>query len=460
MDKDFYNDDLDDFLQQKADEYTMYPSEKVWKKVRRNLFWHKNWYSVTGGILALFLLFLLPESFLSTIFPDPPKTNSNATKETGAANALSAPSADKLKAIPGNLPATAASNTPQASKPVLFVAKSTPLENSTPVHISELPVAKTGHQPAAIRPNSQSIIIAAPAVTEGSALVEEAEKESKATDEKEVKADVNLEEAPTQYHGDVNWLQEMALINLTPKKQGKFNLQFYFSPLVSYRTLTDNGHNTHTANGNAPLAGNQVDINQYVDHQPSMGVELGSNILYRASNRLTIRTGLQLNYSRYTIKAYRAGYEKASIALKSFGRPDDTLTTYTTIRNFNGYLQEQLQNQYFQVSLPVGAELKLLGNKRFQINVAGTIQPTYLLLSDTYLLSTNYINYIKEPSLVRRWNVHSSAEAYISYQFANVRWQVGPQFRYQLLSSFNDRYPVKEYLMEYGIKFGISKTLK
>ena len=102
----------------------------------------------------------------------------------------------------------------------------------------------------------------------------------------------------------------------------------------------------------------------------------------------------------------------------------------------------------------------LINGKKVQLHIAGTLQPTYLLYNDTYLLSTDYINYIKEPSLVRKWNLHTSAEAFISYYVGSMRWQVGPQFRYQTLSSYNDRYPIKEYLIEYGVKFGVSKTLK
>ena len=444
----FYEDDLEVFLKQTADEHTMYPSEKVWKGVRKNLFWHKNRYSITGSILALCLLFVLPESFF-TFFNNTPGTTSKSKKSN--TTLFSSPAAG-LKAIRGNISPIAVNTAPVVNNPALFVAaKKEPVTQNARTHIKQLHRSGIFTQPATLLHDRNEIQIAAPFAE--SIPVKE-EKEVTITNPN------TQEETPEQYHGDVNWLQELAVIKLTHKKQSRFNLQFYFSPLVSYRTLTDNDHNTHTSTMAGPVAASQININQYVDHQPSMGVELGSNVLLRAGNNLTIKSGLQLNYSRYTIKAYKAGYQKASIALNSFGRMADTMTSYTTLRNFNGYIQEQLQNQYLQISLPIGAELKLLGNKRFQINVAGTIQPTYLLLNDTYLLSTDYINYTKEPSLVRRWNVHSSAEAYISYQFAKVRWQVGPQFRYQLMSSFNDRYPIKEYLMEYGIKFGISKTLK
>lgn len=258
----------------------------------------------------------------------------------------------------------------------------------------------------------------------------------------------------------INWLQEMAVIKLTPPKKNRFNMQIYFSPTVSYRKLADNGDNINANQQNVPLALHRTSIDRYVDHVPSVGVEMGSNVLYTALKNLTIKTGLQLNYSRYNIKAYSFYYEKASIALNRVGMVLDTITAYTSLRNFSGNSPENLQNQYLQVSMPVGAELKLIGNKRLQLNIAGTIQPTYLLFNDTYLLSMDYVNYAKEESLVRKWNVHTSVEAFISYKAGGVRWQLGPQFRYQLMSSYNDRYPIKEYLKEYGVKLGLSKTIK
>lgn len=110
--------------------------------------------------------------------------------------------------------------------------------------------------------------------------------------------------------------------------------------------------------------------------------------------------------------------------------------------------------------MPLGFEVRVFGDDKLQFNVASTIQPTYLLNRNTYLITTDLKNYTKEPSLVRRWNVNTGAEAYVSYTRGDVKWQVGPQFRYQLLSSYQNVYPIKEYLMEYGIKVGITKTIR
>jgi hypothetical protein len=104
----------------------------------------------------------------------------------------------------------------------------------------------------------------------------------------------------------------------------------------------------------------------------------------------------------------------------------------------------------------VGAEVKIHGNEEVYIGAASTIQPTYILGDQAYLISTDYKNYAQVPSLMRRWNVNTNMETFVAYSTGKLKWQVGPQVRYQLLSSFVDKYPVKENLFDFGFKVGIS----
>ena len=97
-----------------------------------------------------------------------------------------------------------------------------------------------------------------------------------------------------------------------------------------------------------------------------------------------------------------------------------------------------------------------MGDDKMQFGIATTIQPTYLLGDRVYLISTDYKNYAEVPWLVRRWNVNTSLETFVSYSTGHLKWQVGPQFRYQILSSFISKYPVKENLYDFGLKVGIS----
>lgn len=471
MEKDLNNDEFEIFLKHKADQHKLYPSDKAWKGIFNALHPGMKWFKIGGTVLILTTLFIVYQetslfNFLNLLSSNNVH-NSSTPLHTVVSKQVPRSLNGLLQTIPlQNLNASLHAPIAEAGlhKSVNTLTPVSHGTNNTLVSITQLQGFLLHNSNIIKLPISANITIPVNHI----AAVEEQTKLSDVIADNDFLKPIssavigstlsnNEEEVSIK---NLNWLQEMAAIKLTPHKKNKFNLQFYFSPTVSYRRLADNQNVSHSSILNTPAVSRDLNINRYVDHNAAIGAELGSNILFAVTQNLTIKSGLQLNYSRYNIKAFKYFYEKASIALHTAGPIADTISSYTSLRNFSGYAPEELQNQYLQVSVPVGAELKLLGNKRLQFSVAGTIQPTFLLFSDTYLLSTNYLNYTKEPSLVRKWNVHSSFEAFASYKTGGLRWQLGPQFRYQLMSSFNDRYPIKEYLFEYGVKIGVSKTLR
>src|SRR5687767_15955897 len=52
MKRNFYTDDFEDLIREKADQYRMYPSEKVWKEINRSLHSRRKWYW-SGFVLLL-----------------------------------------------------------------------------------------------------------------------------------------------------------------------------------------------------------------------------------------------------------------------------------------------------------------------------------------------------------------------------------------------------------------------
>jgi hypothetical protein len=240
-------------------------------------------------------------------------------------------------------------------------------------------------------------------------------------------------------------------------KSKKMNWQLSFTPTISYRKLTENKsflRNTSSASGSSSYA-YLYNVNSVVTHKPDMGFELGINTSYPLAKNLRILGGLEFNINRYGIKAFTYPSEVATIELNSGGYHPDSVATWTNYRNFNGYNSNWLQNFYFSVSAPVGVEFKLSGNSNTQFGIAATIQPTYVIGDRAYLISTDYKNYVEVPWLTRRWNVNTGFETFVSYSTGKLKWQVGPQVRYQLLSSFKNKYPVKENLFDFGLKVGI-----
>ncbi len=260
----------------------------------------------------------------------------------------------------------------------------------------------------------------------------------------------------------INWLQEYAVYELTPPPMRRWAWQLAFAPTMNYRKLTSNNSVNDQINiKGLPAGAIEGKPETLVSHQPALGFGLGSYMVYSINKNFRITGGIQLNYSRYAIKAYTTPVpETGKIALDVAGSQPDSLVSLTRLRNFSGEKAEDIQNQYFQFSAPIGLEVSLLGTEKLQLNIAGTIQPTYLLNRNSYLITTDFKNYMRAPSLVRRWNVNAGAEIFVSYKTGSLKWQVGPQFRYQLLSSYVKEYPIREYLMEYGVKIGVTKTIR
>ena len=92
MEPHFYNDDdFEELLKQKADEYKMYPSEKVWKEIHRTLPPRKKWY-LFGFALLLSGLGLYTANELagsgSASKPLAQKTKAALTKKRAGTNCV------------------------------------------------------------------------------------------------------------------------------------------------------------------------------------------------------------------------------------------------------------------------------------------------------------------------------------------------------------------------------------
>ena len=179
------------------------------------------------------------------------------------------------------------------------------------------------------------------------------------------------------------------------------------------------------------------DVNSVVTHKPDVGLQVGISGRYPISKNVNLRGGFQFNINRYDIKAYTFHGEIATIDLNGAGTVNNSISTWTNYRNYSGYSSDWLKNFYFSFSLPVGAELKLFGTDKTNVGVAGTLQPTYMLSDNAYLISTDYKNYAEVPRLIRHLNLNTSFETFVNFTSrGNTKWQVGPQVRYQLFRAF------------------------
>ncbi len=481
MENNFNNRDFEQFVKQNADQYRMFPSEKVWNGIHHTLHTRNRWYGIG---LALLLATAVSVTWVMLI-----PSNKNQ------------PIADKLPALATIQPIT---TTVQKSEPVII----TPVRSKTNSTINDL-VAGTennlfssdlsqpteqleGDELADAAPVVATLT--APIVNDASlnaahinttsqvmrnhpvnnqvtpvaiATVPQLARTTDKTIVPVVIDDISTEpvssieeKEATAVLKDINLLTIESVVNSYkhPSKKSKFGLRAYFTPTISYRRLRENNPFIAASRSNGAPSTTTLaiaDVNSVVTHKPDIGLQLGVSGGYPISKRLTVIAGLQFNVNKYDIRAYDYPAETATIALMS-GSNGNTVSTETTYRNYSGSrAADWLHNLYFSASLPIGMELRLSPQNKTEIGIAGTVQPTYILGNRTYLLSTDYKNYAEVPSLVRKWNMSTSVEAYAGYSTGKISWRIGPQVRYQLLSSYRKTYPVKEHLFDYGLKIGI-----
>jgi len=436
MERNFYNEDFERFLKRSAEDYRMHPAEKVWQAVHRSLHVKRKWYRL--GVFFLLLAGGITGSIYNPFNKNLSKQNIEPTAQP----------AGKNMAVPdfrhSDNTATATLNGSTAS-----VAASIPESDSRSLRPEPGTLAGSNVQDEHID------IPGFPGGTYNQLTTERNRELTGAALLPYAKSNAAMPSLRLENDNAVSTAPIPGLI----ERPSRFSLQFYFTPNVSYRKLSNN--KSYYANTN-PFATpypylNTSNVDQAVTHKPDIGLEFGVAGRYDISKNLRVRAGLQFNMSRYDIRAFHNTPEVATIALRS-GNRVDSFNTVSAYRNLDGNKRTSwLQNMYFQVSAPVGVEMVLGGSKdKIEYGIAGTIQPTYMISDRAYMLSSDYKNYAEVPWLIRRWNANTSIETFVGYSTGTLRWHIGPQVRYQLLSSFVDEYPVKENLFNVGLKVGVS----
>lgn len=438
MKRDFTDDHFEDFLKHQTDGFRMKAPDRVWQNLSKEL--AKRRRRILFGLGALLLATGTAGYFgLVRNTADVTAAN-NATTATPRSNA-----AQERSVTPKDNGADAPVNESATAKVIPITS------------VFERRLAKAQPQPAA-----ETIGTTEDGSSSTNGTVAANDFTSTVVDSyTEFDADTSAQPKPAfllNRPGPELPLSIESVVNSFRKKRSRIQRQFYFTPTVSYRKLTENKSYLRSLPPSGSLTtmnAMYTSVNNQVTHKPDVGFEVGYTAKYAISNRVKVRSGVQFNVNRYDVRAFSAQPAVATIALASQNRVD-SLNTVSRYSNVGGYKINWLQNFSFQVSAPVGVELLLGSNPNAQFGVAGTVQPTYVLGDRAYLITTDYKSYAFVPSLIRRWNVNTALETFVSFKTGKSRLQVGPQVRYQLLSSFNSEYPVKENLFDYGLKVGIS----
>lgn len=483
MDNNFYQDEFEQFLQDEVKQHRMYPSDHIWKNIRTELHGYKAWPALT--FISLFIITALTLSTLLISHPEQrlvQASNSNLHSlikaNISSANDKANDSQDYFHQIaPEHITAETFSdqndimNVLPGREASVDLASVTYRSEHSSLRMDE--TVKIEKQLEPFSPNDQienNVITATPVENEDHLLYASSTNETIAGDQERLEENTVIT-LNTEKHATADeFLKDFTpVVNVSPsKKSSKFGFQFYITPSTSYRKLTDEKVKeiiqpavvAMASSQNIPLSSNYAaDINDVVRHKPAMGLEIGFAVLYKMTNRLKLTSGIQLNARQYYIETFQSTNDLSSLSLIN-ARGIETFNFYSPYNNNTGYKKTQLDNKIYQVSIPIGIQWDMIQGKHLGINAEASVQPTMTLNNSTYLMSTDYKHYTDGNDFIRKWNINTSLGLNISYKAGAYTWQIGPQVRYQHLPTYSNIYPIKEYLLDYGVRLGFTRQLK
>ena len=426
-----HTDYFENFLKEATENFKMNPSKKVWSSIYNNVHPSKKWPSLTS-VLFILVSYLI----LGSLNHNPESLPYYSAK---------------INVLPEN------SNTRLANVSSIY--------NQNNLHQDGYDFKKTNSE----LPKEKKIAIQHVKYSTTNLLVTASDKK-----EKETLFAVN-ESVPSETSNLVAINNRLIIKNNTSDKvlatqiqnnaeiktNNNFSYQIYASSSVGYRNMyknTELNSVSETEMNSAISEKNKKDIYQF-RHLPGYNFEAGGTFLLNISKFIRLKAGMQLNYSKYKSIVNANKYSGFAFVQVNDGY-SSSASPISSISNINTEENNSMNSNTYQISLPIGSEFKIAGNKKLQWYAGATVQPSYMVGSNPYFNSPDRNNYTQDESFLRKWNLNSSVETFLSYTLKNgTSINAGPQFRYQLFSTFDNRYLYNEKLYNIGLKFGISRVL-
>ena len=237
-------------------------------------------------------------------------------------------------------------------------------------------------------------------------------------------------------------------------------MHFYITPSVGYRTrFKNNDFEPSFGLLQRPSPGTNAEV---ITQQAALNIEAGSAVIKEMSKRWRLKAGIQFNYSNYITYAHKLQHPGQTTVLQN-NLNSGGLMPVSYSSNYGNVLGEnesQLNNSSVQLSIPIGVDYKLMGNGKVNWYAGASLQPGFILDGNAYLISTDYKHFAEDRSLLRSFNVNSSLETFVSIKApSGTMINLGPQLRYQLMSTHTKQYTYTEKLYNIGFKIGITKKL-
>lgn len=500
MEDRIYKNNLEQFLKETADDFRMVPSRKVWHSIYNNMHPDRKWPSMAICLLILTAWMYIGVSGNNSISIAARRAVANnlsemvisqpnkPTKETQPTNSTPAFFTPSLLDIPSPINTlkdlvndeskyraslTDISLVNKTAEKKLLIAVETESNSGVNekadifsrapkmklnLHVGSAndnePLALNAKNTNGITPSSEEAImkIVAGITKDGTVPADD-----KKTIRKEIKSIPNMNDVAADK--DREWKENDIFKNKPAfnKFTQNTSVSYYIAPAVGYRSLSKiREGNLEALNFQRGITANTVTAyNENIVDDRALNLEAGLGLLYKLSDKFLVKSGIQFNYTNYISHATGTGHPTETyIAVRdpyNASRPSEYLSKDGS---------DRLNRTTAQVSVPIGFDYKIAGNAKLKWYVGSSLQPTYVLSGSAYVLSADSKNYIAEKSLLRSWNLNSSIETFLSLKpSSGVTFNLGPQLRYQILSTYKKDYNYSEKLYNLGVKIGLTTHL-
>ena len=507
MENKFYTDDFEHFLKDTTDDFRMYPSKRVWNSLYNNLHPGRKWPSLAVCLLLVSSIIFIGLEHKNVITRsvivannDKLTPNSMISYKPLMNSSMEAliPVKDQIGIRVESLQKDTIfgkSSLAEAS-PTISYRRASPLlvavinNNSIKTDLTEAVQESTaGKIKNRHRQESQSLRVTLTATTaetenltgivkNNSRPLSENTSQEKAFLNKSV-AIIELKNTgkvmplvitplltkpknSSDNNSEKEWVEDYAFHNKPATSlKSKMVYQLYITPSVGYRTLTKNVSYTAPARPSLITSSPEEEPNLLVQNA-AINLEAGYNFIYPYSKSIRIKGGLQVNYTNYKVYAHELGHSSITTLLLNDRYSGGVELSQRSSELANLSVKggdNKLNNSTVQVSLPIGADVKLAGKNKLQWFAGATVQPTYVLFGNAYLISSDMKNYVYDADLLRKWNLNAAVETFISYKTKKgITFSAGPQLRYQLFSTYSKTYSYDEKLYNVGIKLGMIRN--
>ncbi len=415
MDNKLHRGYFEEYLKDVTDEFSMYPTARIWNSIYNNIHPNKKLPSIVTSILIILALGFLGNN--NTIQPNKPATANNTEM------------VDSKILLTKNQDFSINNNSILKISPQLSVVHSKAISSNTFEGRSEstkdantlyssnnlLPTEKNNQYPLQHSPINN---VVSPQIL---LRINSIEKEA-------------IQHPIAQYKQELN-------------RRGSISYQLYTTPSLEYRFPLAAEQTTELLSESSAsmLKNSNSQDNNLINKEPSLNIEAGGALLIKVSDAVRIKAGMQLNYAKFKNSSIQS---TASPIIGSFSNINDPINNHS----FN--------NTRYQISLPIGTDYKIAEINHLQWFAGATVQPSFTVMGSSYNENNGTSQYSQPFDIMRKWNVNTSIETFFSYTLKNgSTLNAGPQFRYQLFSSYGNNYNYDEKLYNIGIKLGITRNL-